>query len=154
MKFVDFFLSDQQEALIEKIGKADWGAAHLLARILKEGSFYRLLGDGTLYLLMDGDNPVSFVTLTQQDCVDDKTLSPWLGFVYTYPEYRGHRYSETLLSLASEEARKQGHRKVYLATDHVGLYEKYGFTYWESRIDIYKEECRIYIRNLEESHDR
>lgn len=148
MKFIDFFLTEQKETLVTKIGEADWGAAKFLARLLKEGSFHDVLGNGTLFLLMDGEQPVSFVTLTQQDCVDDKTLYPWLGFFFTFPEYRGNRYGGMLLDHAAEEARKQGYEKVYLATDHVGLYEKYGFTYWENRIDVYNEDSRIYIRNL------
>ena len=34
------------------------------------------------------------------------------------------------------------------ATDHIELYEKYGFSYIESRMDVYNEMSRIYCRKL------
>lgn len=98
--------------LDRKIGSCDWGAAKYLAVLLKDGRFETVLGTGgKLFLLCDGDKLVSFVTLTHQDCIDDIRLFPWLGFVFTAPEYRGHRYSEQIISHACEEARRQGHEK-------------------------------------------
>ena len=148
MKIVDFYESENREALIEKIQQADWVAGKYLARLLREGSFRQLVGGGTVYLLLDGEHLVSFVTLSHQDCVDDKSLYPWVGFVYTFPQYRGHRYVGRLLAHAEETARAHGCETLYVATDHIGLYETYGYSYWESRIDIYKEESRIYRKQL------
>ena len=86
--------------LDRKIGSCDWGAAKYLAVLLKDGRFETVLGTGgKLFLLCDGDKLVSFVTLTHQDCIDDIRLFPWLGFVFTAPEYRGHRYSEQIISM-------------------------------------------------------
>lgn len=146
MNVINFYESNDQQALIEKIGEGDWRAAKFLAKLLREGTFQQAVGGGTVYLLMDGENIVSFVTLTRQDCVADETLYPWLGFFYTFPQYRGHRYGGQLLAYAAEEVKKRGCKQVYLATDHVGLYEKYGFTYVENRMDIYGENSRIYVK--------
>ena len=150
MNIVNFFQVEQQETLIENIAAGDWGAAKLLAELLKSGRFHAVLGEGTVYLLMEGEKVVSFLTLTRQDCVADENLCPWAGFVYTFPEYRGNRYAGGLLSYVEEKARSNGCEKVYIATDHIGLYEKYGYAYWESRIDVYNEECRIYVKHLGE----
>lgn len=148
MNVINFYESDNQQALIEKIAQADWGAAKLLAKLLGDGTFQQAVSGGTVYLLMDEDNIASFVTLTRQDCVADETLYPWLGFFYTFPAYRGHRYGGQLLAYAAEEVKKRGCKQVYLATDHVGLYEKYGFTYIENRVDIYGENSRIYVKKV------
>lgn len=148
MNVINFYESDDQQALIEKIEHGDWRAAKFLAKLLREGTFQQAVGGGTVYLLMDGENIVSFVTLTRQDCVADDALYPWLGFFYTFPEYRGHRYGGQLLAYAAEEVKKRGCKQVYLATDHVGLYEKYGFNYLENRVDIYGEDSRIYRKDL------
>lgn len=148
MQVIDIFQSEQRMEWIAKIAQGDWRAAKFLAELLKESRFHSVLGDGTVYLLVDQKKIVSFVTLTNQDCIDDPTLSPWLGFFYTFPAYRGHRYGGRLLDYASAEAGKKGAKQVYLATDHMGLYEKYGFTYLENRIDVYGEDSRIYVKNL------
>ena len=148
MNVINFYESDNQRALIEKIEKGDWRAAKFLAKLLRERSFQQTTGGGTVYLMMDGENIVSFVTLTRQDCIADESLYPWLGFFYTFPAYRGHRYGGQLLAYAAEEVKKRGCGQVYLATDHVGLYEKYGFSYLENRVDIYGEDSRIYVKTL------
>lgn len=148
MNIINYYESDAQQVLINKIAQGDWGAAKFLAKLLGEGTFQQAVGGGTVYLMMDGENIVSFVTLTRQDCVADETLYPWLGFFYTFPAYRGHRYGGPLLAYAAEEVKKRGCKQVYLATDHVGLYEKYGFTYLENRVDIYGEDSRIYVKIL------
>lgn len=148
MKIIDIFQSEQLPEWTAKIGQGDWGAAKLLAMLLSEGRFHSVLGEGTVYLLADGEKVAGFLTLTRQDCIDDESLYPWVGFVYTFPEYRGNRYAGKLLAHAEAEARKRGYEKVYIATDHIGLYEKYGFTYLENRVDVYGEDSRIYIKNL------
>lgn len=148
MEIIDFFRSSDQNALITRIEEASWAAAKLLAKLLREGTFHATLGDSTVYLLMDGEEIVSFVTLTRKDCIADESLYPWLGFFFTFPQYRGHRHGGKVLSHASREAKRNGFRQVWLATDHVGLYEKYGFTYVENRMDVYGENSRIYTQYL------
>ncbi|MGN0608851.1 MAG: GNAT family N-acetyltransferase [Oscillospiraceae bacterium] len=148
-----FFDEPQQSYWTEQIKKCDWGAALFLAELLENGRFHEALGEGRLFIMAEGDRLVSFATLTQKDCVDDDSLFPWIGFVFTSPEYRGHRYSGKIIDFICEEAKKQGFGKVYLATGHIGLYEKYGFSYIESRIDVYNEESRIYCRSLRCAED-
>lgn len=148
MKIFDYFdLKDTK--WIDKIRCCNWKAAGFLADLLLNNKFHQTLGDGKLFIMTEGENIVSFCTLTQRDCIDDESLFLWVGFVFTSPEYRGKRYSGEIIEFACEEAKKQGYDKVYIATDHIGLYEKYGFTYLESRIDIYGEESRIYYKEIQ-----
>lgn len=150
MRIIDYSACGDPTDWLDKIEQGDWSAAKFLAEILREGRFHSLLGEGTLYLLTEGDELVSFVTLTRRDCIDDEKLYPWLGFFYTFPSHRGHRYGGQLLDFVTREAGKRGYPRVYLATDHQNLYEKYGFTYLENRMDIYGADSRIYVRNTEE----
>ena len=147
MEIFDYF-SNEQRIWIDKIRACDWGAAKLLADLLDKSTFHTVLGNGSLFIMADGEKLVSFCTLTCRDCIKDDALFPWIGFVFTSPEYRGKRYSSEVIEAACKRALRQGFDKVYLATDHIGLYEKYGFTYMESRTDIYGEESRIYFRKL------
>ena len=147
MQILDFFQCSEQARWIEQIRQGDWRAATYLAELLETGKFLSLTGGGTVYLLVDGEKLVSFVTLTHQDCIDTPECFPWLGFFFTFPEYRGHRYGGILLDHATKEAGKQGYLRVYICTDHVGLYDKYGFTYLENLVSIYGEDSRVYIRS-------
>lgn len=149
MKIINYFEQADQAALREKIGQCDWSAAKFLEKLLKEGTFAQTLGGwGKLFLLMDGENLVSFCTLSAQDAVWDKSLTPWIGFVYTAPQYRGRRCAGLVLGEAAAEASAMGCDRVYLETDHVGLYEKYGYTYLENRIDCWGSDVRVMYKNL------
>lgn len=149
IRIFDFFDEPVQAPWIESIKACDWGAAKFLSELLEQQRFFEALGSGGKLLIMaDSDKLVSFATLTQRDCVDDDSLYPWIGFVFTAPEYRGHRYSGMIIDEGCRIAKAQGYKQVYIATDHVGLYEKYGFSYIGTRIDIYNEESRIYCKKL------
>lgn len=149
MKIVSYFESDAQQELLEKISQCDWGAAHFLRDMLRKGTFFETLGgEGDVYLLQDGEKLVSFATLARQDSVRDESLFPWIGFVYTAPEYRGHHHAGQILNYAENVAAAQGHEKVYIATDFEGLYEKYGYTYQENRIDCWGDDMRVLYKKL------
>ena len=138
----------EQKQWIDKIRACDWSAAKYLANLLEQDKFHEVLGEGNLFLMVEEENVVAFCTLTRKDCIDDDSLFPWIGFVFTSQEYRGQRYSGVVIDYACNKAKEQGFDTVYLATDHIGLYEKYCFSYIESRMDVYNEMGRIYCRKL------
>lgn len=148
MEIINYFESENKPHWIDEIKKSDWGAAPVLAGFLESGTFFEKLGDGVLLLLTDGDKLVSYLTFALRDCVDDASLYPWIGFVYTFPEYRGNRYAGRLIARCEELARERNVKNVYICTDHMGLYEKYGYEYKENRVDIYGEDSRIYVKSI------
>ena len=77
----------------------------------------------------DDDILVSFCTYAKRDEIDSEDLSPWIGFVYTFAKYRGHRYTGLLFDRIEHLANEQNIPAVYVSTDHIGLYEKFGFEY-------------------------
>ena len=135
MQIVDYFHADNQPYWRSAIADNEWRAAKYLARKLENGEFHGEAGKGTVYLLTEGDKLISFLTLTERDCIDAPEYAPWIGFVHTAPEHRGQRHIGKLIDHACVAAREQGAARVYLATDHVGVYEKYGFSYLENRVD-------------------
>ena len=148
MEIIDYFKSDNQNYWLAEIKKGDWRAIPTLVRFIEENSFHENLGEGMLLLLTDGDSLLSFVTFAERDSIDDDSISPWVGFVYTFPKYRGHRYVGKLIRRCEEIAAENGVSTIFVCTDHVGLYEKYGFSYIESRVDIYGGDSRIYRKNI------
>ena len=151
MEIVEYSTCSEKDKYFKQIAAYEWKAAKFLTTLLKENRLQDALGSwGELYLLVDGDVLISFVTLSAQDCIaaPNLTLTPWLGFFHTAPEYRGNRYGKLLIDGVCEFARKDNYNKIYIATDHIGLYEKYGFKYLENRIDIWGEDSRIYVKEI------
>lgn len=149
MEITEYFSSPKKSVYLDKIAKCEWNAAKFLESLLKENRFHEVLGGwGKLYLLVNGDELISFVTLSAEDCISAPKLTPWLGFFHTSPEYRGNRYGKILIDHVCKTAKYMGYKEIYLATDHTGLYEKYGFHYLENRIDKFGEDSRIYKKEL------
>ena len=150
MEIIRYFESDRQVALLEKLKRCDWSAARFLVELLEKDTFNEMLGGwGEILMLMEGEELVSFLTFTGQDAVRDEALTPWVGFVFTDPRYRGHRYAGKLLAYAEQCAVDRGFDGVYIATDHVGLYEKYGYAYVESRVDYWGDEMRVLYKPVQ-----
>ena len=99
------------------------------------------------YLCMDGGRIVGGLGVIENDFHDRKDLSPNVCAVYTEPDRRGQGIAGTLLNMVVEDLRAKGISPLYLVTDHVGFYERYG---WEFlcmvRGEDRPETSRLYIR--------
>lgn len=59
---------------------------------------------------------------------------------------RGHGYGALLLERAKRDAANAGFSHVYLCTDHIGYYERYGFTHISAPATIPGESPRASMR--------
>lgn len=75
-------------------------------------------------------------------------LYPWICGLYIEEKYRGNHYGSLLLKKAKEDTKKGGFSYLYLCTDHIGYYEKYGFTYNGLGYHPWGESSRIYQSEL------
>lgn len=146
MEIIEF---KNEQYVIDYFRNCSWGAAKFLYKLIDEKKVEEVLGENTkIIALVDNQKVISFATYAKRDCIIDDKLFPWIGFVYTDKEYRGNRYSQQVINYIINKATIDDFSNVYLATDHIGFYEKYGFEYVEDRLDIYNEISRIYKFNL------
>ncbi|WP_318677381.1 GNAT family N-acetyltransferase [Treponema sp.] len=149
MEIIEFFTCDNQDHWLSEIKKSDWEAAQLLYELLSKGTFKDTVGVASLvFLLTDGDSLVSFCTFSTFDDVQPTDLTPWIGFVYTFPEYRGHHYVGRLIEHIENIATAMEKEYIYISTDKDGLYEKYGYDFFKFLKDIHGEDSRIYRKKL------
>ncbi len=149
MEITEFFSSDRKDHWIEKIRTCGWSAGPFLYELVRDGKVRKLLGENTrIFLLTEGDELVSFCTLSDMDDIQPTGLTPWIGFVFTAPEYRGNRHVGKLIAHAENIAASEGYRMTYISTNHTGLYEKYGYHFLRTAKDIRGEESRVYAKEL------
>lgn len=149
MEIIEFFSTDNKEYWLSKMKECDWGAGQYLEKLLREGKLKQLVGESTkVLMLVDGDKLVSFCTFAEKDDIQPTDLTPWIGWVYTFPDYRGKRYAGKLLGHAEALAKEAGIKNIYISTNHIGLYEKYGYEFFQVMKDIEGEDSRVYVRNL------
>ena len=98
------------------------------------------------YLCMDGDKIVAGLGVIDNDFHDRKDLAPNICAVYTEQDYRCRGIAGALLNMAVEDLRSKRISPVYLLTDHVGFYERYGWEFFcMVREDGQPQPARLYI---------
>ncbi len=71
---------------------------------------------------------IGYYSLIAKELVQDNhDYTPWLGTLFVCAKYRGNHYSPILIEDACRRVKNMGYNHLYLATEHIGLYEKFGF---------------------------
>ena len=149
MKVIDYFESDRKEHWLGEINRSEWAAARFLHEMLSKQTFSEFAGGRSKVLLLtEGDELISFCTYAEKDDIPCTDLAPWVGFVYTFPEHRGHHYAGLLMDEAERLAEKDGFSAFYISTTHVGLYEKYGCVFKTEMKDMNGEMSRVYEKQI------
>ena len=77
-------------------------------------------------VLLDNDILIGFISIFPTDGDERKDLSPWYATMYVKEEFRGKGYSKILNNAILEEAKSRGFEKLYLKTNLINYYEKFG----------------------------
>ena len=150
MQVSNFFKNDNKEHWINEIERSDWRAGAFLGRLLRNDEFFDAVGeDSRVLLLSEGDELISYCTFAEKDDIQPTDLTPWVGFVYTFPEHRGHRYAGLLFDEVERLAKERQIAEVYLSTNHIGLYEKYGWEFFDMMDDMDGEPSRVYVKRIQ-----
>ena len=80
------------------------------------------------YLCVDNERIVGGLGVIENDFHNRKDLAPNICAVFVEEKYRSQGIAGKLLNMAVEDLREKGITPVYLLTDHIGFYERYG---WE-----------------------
>ncbi len=98
------------------------------------------------YLCLYEGEIIGGLGVIENDFHNRPDLSPNICAVFTEKEHRGQGIAGHLLNMAVEELKLGGISPVYLVTDHIGFYERYG---WEFlcmvQCDGETDKSRMYI---------
>ena len=81
------------------------------------------------YLCLDDSKIVAGLGVIENDFHNRKDLTPNVCAVYTEEAYRNQGIAGKLLKMVVEDCRQRGITPLYLATDHIGFYENYGWKF-------------------------
>ena len=149
MQIREYFSDRNRSHWLSQIGKSDWGGGSYLYEMLSNGTFFEFAGEeAKILLLTEGDTLVSYCTFARLDDIKPTELTPWIGFVYTFPEFRGHRHVGKLMAHAEELAKQDGKEYTYISTAHIGVYEKYGYEYYKDLPNVGGTVSRVYRKSI------
>ena len=98
------------------------------------------------YLCLDGDQIAGGLGVIENDFHDRRDLAPNVCAVYTEEACRGQGIAGRLLNLVVQDQKAKGITPLYLVTDHIGFYERYGWEFFcLAQGDGETEKTRVYI---------
>lgn len=97
--------------------------------------------------IMDGQI-VGMVTIMKSDYYPLPEIFPWISTLFVSENYRGNRISGKLIDFANQYAKEIGFAHTYIPTEHIGLYEKYGYHYVKEIVNYGNGIDRLYVKEL------
>lgn len=91
---------------------------------------------------------VGMATIMKTDYYPLPEIYPWVSSIFVTEDYRGHRISEKLIEFANEYAKECGFARTYIPSEHIGLYEKFGYKYLKDITNYSNETDRLYVKEL------
>ncbi len=129
-----------------------WGSAenHAFFYDIIFHSSNNKMGLPRFFLLTRAEEIIGCIGLSPFDFISRADLTPWLVGLFIEKEYRGKNLGNHLMTHVEKEAKNMGYKNLYLTTDHIAYYEKYGWIRIEDGIDLFSgRQSRIYIKHLE-----
>ena len=77
-------------------------------------------------ILVDNETLIGFISIFPSDCESEKKLTPWYATMYVKKEFRNKGYSKILNDAVLKEAKNRGFERIYLKTNLLNYYEKFG----------------------------
>ncbi|MBR4991890.1 MAG: GNAT family N-acetyltransferase [Clostridia bacterium] len=102
----------------------------------------------TMFAAVVDGQVVGMASLFKTDYYPLPEIFPWVSSLFVTEAYRGYRISEMLVDHANAYARQLGFDKTYIPSEHVGLYEQYGYRYLKDIVNYGGGTDRLYVKEL------
>lgn len=100
------------------------------------------------FAALAGERIVGMATIAKTDYYPMPEISPWISTIFVSEEFRGKRISEKLIDFINRYARGLGFVRTYIPSEHIGLYEKYGYRYLQEIKNYGNGIDRLYVKDI------
>lgn len=147
MQFKAIIKESAETKILLDILQEEWNEAfHWLTDVIDEWSMQDF---PQIVVATDGKEIIGYYSLVVQELIrNNHGYTPWLGTLFVRKKYRNNHYSPILLEDACQRVKNMGYENLFLATEHIRYYEKFGFN--EVRLELYNwgEPTKIYQKKL------
>ncbi len=149
MKILNYFETENKTYWLNEIKKCDWEEGQYLYNLLEKNELKIIFGkDAKVLLLVDNNNLISFCVYAIQPGKRNLKFLPWIGFLYTFPKFRGKKRAGKLLEYIYIFAKNENEEHTYITTNLKGIYEKYGYTLFETKKDNDGKSYFVYRNDI------
>ena len=98
------------------------------------------------YGVLDGQRIIAGIGVIENDFHDRRDLAPNVCAVYVEEEFRGRGIAGRMLSFVVEDMKARGIDTLYLVTEHMGFYERYGWEFFcMAKEEGGEHDTRVYM---------
>ena len=141
---------ENRKLVFEELSVCDWRGGRSLAERLMKNTLHDKCGEHAVYVLLSEKEEIMAVCVLGEKDEIDTEMTPWLGYVYTFPAFRGQRAMGRLIAYVIGVLQEKGIPELYVSSNEKGLYEKYGFTYMKEMETAKGEMTSVYHRRIAE----
>lgn len=135
-----------KQEFVSYIKNVSWSAGPFLANMIEKKQDSN--GYDRVYAVMFKEVYFcGFCHFSAKDCIET-TFEPWIGFLFVDEKHRGKHLSKLLIDHCIKYARILKFEYVYLASQELGFYEKYGFKLINHVIDIYGDPQQLFAKSI------
>ena len=131
--------------LINYSKSCSWVAGKHLADMMENNSFTEW---ESVFAAISENKIVGFCTFLKTDYYPENRYSPWISSIFVDEAYRGCRISGKMIETVIVYAKEQGFSKIYIPSDMIGFYEKYGFEKIDELRNYGGEIDNIFVREI------
>ena len=102
----------------------------------------------TMFVAMADGKIIGMASVMKEDYYPLPELYPWVSCIFVSEEYRGLRVSGKLIDYANAYLREAGFDRSYIPSEHVGLYERYGYSYVRDITNYGGYTDHLYMKSL------
>jgi len=102
----------------------------------------------TMFVAKSDGKIIGMTSVMKEDYYPMPELIPWISGVFVSEDYRGLRVSGKLIDYANEYLRGLGFKQSYIPSEHVGLYERYGYHYINDIVNYGGGTDHLFVKEL------
>lgn len=102
----------------------------------------------TMFAAVAEGQIIGMASLLKTDYYPLPEICPWVSSIFVTEAWRGMRISQMLIDYANDYARELGFDKTYIPSEHIGLYEKYGYRYLKDIVNYGGDTDRLYVKEI------
>ena len=133
------------DRLMDYAENSTWIVGKRIAMLMRERRFTDWEG---VFAAEKNGAIVGYCTFLKTDYYPENRYSPWISSIFVDEKHRGHRISQQMIETVIGYARSLGFSQVYIPSDMVGLYEKYGFSKVDELVNYAGDKDGIYARDI------
>lgn len=101
-----------------------------------------------VFVATENGKIIWYCTFTKEDWIPDCDYSPFVWFIFVDENHRWKRVSEKMINAVEKYAKTLNFKKLYIVSDHKGLYEKYWFEKCNEKADDLWHIETIFVRDI------